>query len=116
MTNYDGWKDSIDLRGKNLKISIIEENSEFDYKLRFSDERGLNVIVPCLGIEYLNEYRNGNHIIIEIYSYIYEGIARITIKGEEITIQHSNKDKDYSVLIKPSKSMPNLYCHERSRG
>ncbi|MCI1588976.1 uracil-DNA glycosylase [Heyndrickxia oleronia] len=104
VTNYNGWEDSIDLRGKNLKISIIEENSEFDYKLRFSDERGLHVIIPCLGIKYLNEYRNGNHIIIEIYSYIYKGIARITIKGEEVAIQHSDKDKDYSVLINQAKS------------
>ncbi|MES1043551.1 hypothetical protein FOA22_03380 [Heyndrickxia oleronia] len=23
LTNYDGWEDSIDLRGKNLKVSII---------------------------------------------------------------------------------------------
>ncbi|WP_082677259.1 uracil-DNA glycosylase [Bacillus sp. FJAT-29937] len=104
MTHYNGWEDSIDLRGKNLMISIIDEQSEYDYKIKLSDERGVTVTVPCEGVEYINEYRNNDQLIIEIYLYIFEGVARITVKGKEVIIQNTNKEIEYNMLINKAKA------------
>ncbi|WP_157950834.1 uracil-DNA glycosylase [Peribacillus acanthi] len=106
LTNYDGWEDSIDLRGKNLKLSIIDEVSEFDYTLKLSDERGLTVTIPCDGLEIINEYRNGDECFVEFYFYVYEGVAVLTIKGKEITINNTAKDIKFSTLISQAKNCP----------
>ncbi|MFB9759253.1 uracil-DNA glycosylase [Ectobacillus funiculus] len=107
MTHYDGQEDSIEMRGKNLNISVINENSQFDYQIKLSDEKGLAVTIPCNGVEIIEEYRNTDRLIIEIYLFVHEGIARMTVKGKEVIITNTDTDIKYSNLIIEAKGCRN---------
>jgi uracil-DNA glycosylase family 4 len=105
MTHYNnGWEDCIDMRGKNLKITITDEASQFDFYIKISDERGLSVKIPCEGVEIINEFKNKDNVIIEIYFFIYEGFAQLTIKGREIFITNTDKEIEYNKLIDQAKN------------
>jgi len=103
MTNYEGWEDSIEMRGKNLKISILTEDSSSNSQLRISDEKGLSVSIPFEGVEIINEFQNEKNVYIEIYFFVYEGFARLTLVGKEVLITNSKKETDYNLLIKQAK-------------
>ncbi|GAA3328715.1 hypothetical protein GCM10020331_073810 [Ectobacillus funiculus] len=93
---------------KNLNISVINENSQFDYQIKLSDEKkGLAVTIPCNGVEIIEEYRNTDRLIIEIYLFVHEGIARMTVKGKEVIITNTDTDIKYSNLIIEAKGCRN---------
>ncbi|WP_077210400.1 hypothetical protein [Bacillus dakarensis] len=77
MTNYEGWEDSIEMRGKNLKVSIINTESPKERNLKISDERGLTITIPFEGVEIINQFHNESGVYIEIYFFVYEGFARL---------------------------------------
>lgn len=97
MTNYEGWEDSIEMRGKNLKISILNKESSNDLNLKFSDERGLNVMIPFEGVEIINQYNSGNDVFFEIYFFVYEGFSRLNIVGKEVSITNTEKEIEWIV-------------------
>jgi len=104
MTNREGWEDTIDMRGKNLKLSLNEEDSRVTSQIRLSDERGLTVTIPFEGVEIINEYKGADGLIIEIYFFIYEGFARITLKGQELIVQNTDKDIEFNKIVIQAKS------------
>lgn len=99
-----GWQDSINMRGKNLKISVIEEYSQSNCNIKISDEKGLNVSFPCEGVKAIEEYKSNDHLIIEIYFVVYEGFARMTVKGKEIIVNNIDKEIEYNKIITQAKN------------
>ena len=104
MTNYEGWEDSIEMRGKNLKFIVSDRESSDDSYLKLSDERGLNVSIPFEGVEIIDEIISESKVYIEVYFFIYDGFAKLTIVGREISITNSEKEINYNQLINEAKN------------
>jgi len=105
ITNDNGLGDSIHLRGENLQISLDEVDYEYEFIITMSDKRGLSLTIPCSGVELINEYRNDNKIITEVYLYLfYDGIGILSIKGIEDIIANTDREVDYNNLIIQAKS------------
>ncbi|MEK4244468.1 uracil-DNA glycosylase [Psychrobacillus sp. FSL K6-2684] len=104
VTHIEGWEDSIDMRGKNLLISVTEENIPPNKQIIISDEKGLSVTILFDWIDTINEYRNTDHTIFEVYLFVNEGIARITIRGKMVIINKPDKKIEYNKIIKQAKS------------
>lgn len=99
-----GSQDFIEMRGKNLTISVIEEKSQRNCTVLISDERGLHVSIPCTGVEIIEEYTNDDLLITEFYFFAYEGFAQMTVKGKKVIFKNTDKDLEYNKIIKQAKN------------
>ena len=104
--NENGLQDSMEIRGKNLKLLIIEERSKAHYncQIKISNEMGLIVTIPCKGVEIIEESRLEDQLAADIYFFVNDGFAQLTIKWNEIIRQETDKDLVYKQLITQAKS------------
>lgn len=104
MTNYEGWEDSIEMRGKNLKFTVSNVEASNDSFLKISDERGLCVSIPFEGVEIIDEIISESKVYIEVYFFVFDGFAKLTIVGREISITNSEKETKFNQIINEAKN------------
>lgn len=104
MTHYTGWEDSIEMRGRNLKVTLLDTKSSHNNQLKISDEKGLSVSIPFNGVEIIDEYFNEKNVYIEIYFFVHEGIARLSMVGKEVSITNTKKEMKYNQIITQARN------------
>lgn len=103
----NGPQDSIVMKDKNLKVSVIEEFSQYNCTVLISDKRGLRVSIPCTGVEIYEENREVDILVYEFYFFTSEEFAQMTIKSKDDNIETIDKNVEYSKIIKKAKSCLN---------